>query len=115
MRIQSWLYAAAVGVALTPFAAIADGHGANKALAIEALTETLGKSNADAVDTYFATDYIQHNPMVADGSQGLKDMIAGMQGGTPLKMDTARVIADGDLVAFHSRYEGFGPKPLIAL
>ncbi|MEM1236982.1 MAG: nuclear transport factor 2 family protein [Pseudomonadota bacterium] len=92
----------------------ADGHQSNKELAIEALTETLGKGNVDAVDTYFDPSYIQHNPDVPSGTEALKGLIAGLHESGQFKADFARVIADGDMVAFHGRYEGFGPTPLIA-
>ena len=92
----------------------ADGHQSNKELAIEALTETLGKGNADAVDTYFDPSYIQHNPDVPSGTEALKGLIVGLHESGNFKAEFARVIADGDMVAFHGRYEGFGPKPLIA-
>ena len=92
----------------------ADGHQSNKERAIEALTETLGKGNAEAVDTYFDPSYIQHNPDVPSGTEALKGLIVGLHESGNFKAEFARVIADGDMVAFHGRYEGFGPKPLIA-
>lgn len=93
-----------------PFGAMAD----TKATAIEALSNTLGAGNADVVDQYFGPEYIQHNPMVPNGPDGLKGLIAGLAENPAFKSETFRVIADGDLVAFHNRYEGFGPEPLVA-
>ncbi|MEM9969763.1 MAG: nuclear transport factor 2 family protein [Pseudomonadota bacterium] len=111
MKLTSILTAAAV--CLAPVA-LADTHTDNKALAIEALTETLGKGNVDAVDTYFDPGYIQHNPDVPNGTDALKELITQLHDSGTFKADFARVIADGDMVAFHGRYEGFGPKPMIA-
>lgn len=86
----------------------------NKQIAIEALNATLAASNPDAVDQYFDAGYIQHNPDVPNGSEALKSLITTLGQSGNFKADFARVIADGDMVAFHGRYEGFGPKPMIA-
>lgn len=112
MNIRTLLASAAIVTAL-PMLAIAD-TAENKAFAIEALSATLGAGNADAVDQYFAPDYIQHNPDVPNGTDGLKDMIKMLSASGNFKADFARVIADDDLVVFHGRYEGFGPSPMIA-
>jgi len=93
---------------------LAQSDPAIKQFAIEALTETLVKSNPAAVDTYFSADYIQHNPEVPNGSDALKGLISMLGESGNFKADFARVISDGDLVAFHGRYEGFGPKPMIS-
>lgn len=112
MNIRTLLASAAIVTAL-PMLAIAD-TAENKAFAIEALSATLGAGNADAVDQYFAPGYIQHNPDVPNGTDGLKDMIKMLSASGNFKADFARVIADDDLVVFHGRYEGFGPSPMIA-
>ncbi|MGO4906938.1 nuclear transport factor 2 family protein [Pseudorhodobacter sp. W20_MBD10_FR17] len=107
------LAASAAAVTFVALAAAADTN-TNKTLAIEALGATLGAGNPAAVDQYFAPDYVQHNPDIADGAEPLKGMIGHLAASGAFKADVFRVIADGDLVAFHSRYEGFGPTPMIA-
>ena len=86
----------------------------NKALAVKALNETLVKGNPDAVDTYFGPQYIQHNPGFPNGIEPFKGLVKNLSKSGKFKADFVRVIADGDLVAFHAKYEGFGPKPMIA-
>lgn len=98
--------------ALMPIAALADS-AANKALVLEALENTLLAGNVDAVDQYFAEDYIQHNPMFPDGIDGQKGVVAFLSGTDGFKADYVRVIADDDMVAIHGRYEGFGPTATI--
>ena len=112
MKLKTLIASVAIAVTL-PLSAMAD-TAANKSLAIEALTESLGKSNPAAVDKYFDPGYIQHNPDVPNGSEGLKGLIAMLGQSGNFKADFARVIADDDIVAFHGRYEGFGEKPMIA-
>ncbi|WP_077489919.1 nuclear transport factor 2 family protein [Sinomonas mesophila] len=66
----------------------------------------------DAVDEYWAEDYIQHSTFAADGRDGLKQAIA--QIGDGFSYTPARAIEDGDFVALHGIYTGFGPDPLVA-
>ena len=97
-----------------PSVAVADQTANNKALAIEALSKTLGKVDADNVDKYFTPQYIQHNPDVPDGSAALKGLIGHLAQSGKFKATTIRVLAEGNMVAFHNRYVGFGPEPMIA-
>jgi predicted SnoaL-like aldol condensation-catalyzing enzyme len=57
---------------------------------------------AAAVEKYIGGSYIQHNPMVADGSLPFIDFVNGYVQKFPhLKVDIKRVIAEGDLVVTH--------------
>lgn len=112
MNFKTTLLSAAVA-ALMPIAALAD-TAANKAFVIEAMTKTLLNGNVDAVDTYFAPTYIQHNPDVASGTEAFKGLVGALNQGDGIEAEFVRVIADDDMVAVHARYTGFGPKPMIA-
>ena len=112
MTLKTLLASAALA-SLLPVLAQAD-TAANKATAIEALTATLGKGDIAAVDHFFDPAYIQHNPDIANGTEALKGLITMLHDSGKFKSDTVRVIADGDLVAFQGRYEGFGPTPMVA-
>jgi predicted SnoaL-like aldol condensation-catalyzing enzyme len=107
------LAASATIAALTPLAAQAD-TAANKAFVIEALTETLVNGNVAAVDTYFAPAYIQHNADVPSGTDAFKGLVDMLSNNDAFNVEFVRVIGDGDIVAVHSRYDGFGPEPLVA-
>ncbi len=39
--------------------------------------ETLNTRNVDLFDTFIASDYVNHNPSVAPGLQGVKEFFAG--------------------------------------
>jgi len=66
-------------------------------------TAYLGKPK-EAVEKYVGKDYIQHNPAVANGTQGFIDYFDKMQREYPEKsIKFLRCIAEGDLVALHTR------------
>ena len=108
------LLAAVAASSILPFSALAADNATNKAFVIEALTETLVKGNADAVDTYFDPSYIQHNPDVPNGTDAFKGMVSAVKANGGIQAEIVRAIADDDMVALHVRYTGFGPKPVIA-
>ena len=56
-----------------------------------------------AIDLYVGTEYIQHNPDVANGTQGFIDYFERMQNEYPEKsIEFVRCIAEGDLVSLHT-------------
>lgn len=58
---------------------------------------------AKAIANYVGKEYIQHNPDVADGTQGFIDYFERMQREYPNKsIDFVRCIAEGNLVSLHT-------------
>ena len=56
-----------------------------------------------AVQQFVGEEYIQHNPAVANGTQGFIDYFEQMQQEYPHKSITfVRAIAEGDLVSLHT-------------
>lgn len=53
--------------------------------------------------------YIQHNLAVADGIAGFAALLQALPKGSA-RVNTVRLLQDGDLVAAHTEYEFFGPK-----
>ncbi|WP_417610453.1 ester cyclase [Owenweeksia hongkongensis] len=57
----------------------------------------------EAIEKYVGKEYIQHNPDVANGTQGFIDYFERMQKEYPDKsIEFVRCIAEGDLVALHT-------------
>ncbi|MFJ3233749.1 nuclear transport factor 2 family protein [Streptomyces sp. NPDC086787] len=79
---------------------------------IAAAGELFGDRDPSAVDRWVSAGYRQHSSLVADGPEALRQLVAGLPDG--FRYEGARVIADGDLVALHGTYHGFGPQPLVA-
>jgi predicted SnoaL-like aldol condensation-catalyzing enzyme len=79
---------------------------------LQAAADLFGKKDPSAVDRWVAPDYRQHSSLAADGPEALRALVASL--GDDFRYEGARVIADGDLVALHGIYHGFGPDPLVA-
>ncbi|MFD9699876.1 nuclear transport factor 2 family protein [Lentzea sp. NPDC059081] len=84
----------------------------NKDIVLKATGELFGDRDPSAVDRWVAPDYRQHSSLAADGPEALRGLVTGLPEG--FRYEPARVIADGDLVALHGTYHGFGPQPLVA-
>jgi len=57
-------------------------------------------------------DFIQHNPTIADGLEGVKALVQMLvsQGIPKQKIEFKHIIAEGDIVFLHSRYEMAGKE-----
>lgn len=89
----------------------------NKQFVLDMMRDVFSARPADAVDTYFTEDYIQRNPMLPSGSATIKTFLSrpvAPNAPTPPPSDLHRIIGEGELVATHSTYYNFGPKPMVA-
>ena len=66
--------------------------------------------DTSALDRYFATDFVEHSPLVADGLSGLRELV---QSCPELRHEARRVLHDGDLVTIHGRFVGLDEQPLV--
>jgi predicted SnoaL-like aldol condensation-catalyzing enzyme len=76
---------------------------ANKQLVLDAANMLFVQHKVDqAIDTYFAPTYIQHNAMAASGAEAVRALFKGFYAGNPqATIVIKRALADGDLVAIH--------------
>lgn len=57
----------------------------------------------EAIETYIGSEYIQHNPDVADGTEGFIHYFERMQAAYPDKtIEFVRCIAEGEMVSLHT-------------
>ncbi|MCF8238096.1 MAG: ester cyclase [Saprospiraceae bacterium] len=69
-----------------------------------------------AVEQYVGKEYIQHNPDVANGTQGFIDYFERMQKEYPDKsIAFVRCIAEGDLVALHTHQTWPGDDQFVTM
>ena len=85
----------------------------NKQIALRALKGAFIDRDPSVVERYFASDYIQHNPLIPNGSAAIPGLIASLS--KEFSYEPGMVVADGDYVMAHGRYVGWGPKPMIAV
>jgi predicted SnoaL-like aldol condensation-catalyzing enzyme len=88
----------------------------NKQNAIEFYrTAYLGKPS-EAVEKYVGAEYIQHNPLVANGKQAFIDYFEEMARDYPDKsIEFVRAVAEDDLVALHTHQTWPGNKEYVTM
>jgi predicted SnoaL-like aldol condensation-catalyzing enzyme len=76
---------------------------------VERLFAAVAAGDPSAIDELVAPDYVQHQPGVPPGREGLKQLVAsiGAAGGPPLRV--LHTIAAGDLVVIHAVVPGADP------
>jgi predicted SnoaL-like aldol condensation-catalyzing enzyme len=83
----------------------------NKKMVVEFYQKLFGDKDISVIDQYIAEDYIQHNPIAADGRQAIKDIATKWIANQPkTKVDFQKVAADGDLVFLHIKSKSFSGK-----
>ena len=84
----------------------------NKQIATTAYQRIFGDLDITAVDEYMSKDFIQHNPTIADGPEGVKALVQTLvsQGLPKQKISFKHIVAEGDIVFLHSRYEMAGKE-----
>jgi predicted SnoaL-like aldol condensation-catalyzing enzyme len=102
--------AAAVAVALASSliagpAAGAPAHttAANKALVVYVYDQLFNHANTSVIDKYVRSDYIQHNPTVANGPDALRQLVESLHASNPDSRNVIEhVVAQDDLVLLQS-------------
>ncbi|MER9334201.1 ester cyclase [Mesorhizobium sp. M0293] len=82
----------------------------NEQIVTHAYQRIFGDLDISAVDDYMSKDFVQHNPTIADGPAGVKQLVQMLisQGVDKQKVEFKHVIANGDIVILHTRYEMVG-------
>lgn len=75
---------------------------ANLRLVQRVYAEVLGPIDPGPVDDIFTPDYIQHNPNVTSGAQGLKEMLIRSRKNIPnAEHHVKRILVDGNMAMAH--------------
>lgn len=74
----------------------------NKAIVLRVYDEAFGQGKTEVINELFSEEYIQHNPMVPNGPEGLIGYIEMLKSMDPTPVLAVKhILADGDLVAVH--------------
>ena len=116
LAVATTLPAAHAAGAKAATTASATAHGqaaANKVLVLKAYQALFGDHDLTALDRYWAKDYIQHNPYIADGTEAVKQFVEkiGLLKGPKSQVEFLRVAAEGDLVFLQTRSPKMGDAP----
>jgi predicted SnoaL-like aldol condensation-catalyzing enzyme len=92
----------AIAVYAAPNAGGVSAQELNQQTVIDFYNKAINDKDFDAAKVHFGNRYIQHNPMAADGPEGLKAYIGYLKANKPkLKAEIKRSFADGDYVILH--------------
>lgn len=80
----------------------------NKETAQKAMEELLNQRDLTALDRHFAENYIQHNPAIAEGREGLRVMVPTLP--DTFRYTMLRSFEDGDHVIALAIVSGFLPE-----
>jgi predicted SnoaL-like aldol condensation-catalyzing enzyme len=74
----------------------------NKKIVLDFYDKAINQKDFAAASKHFGNRYVQHNPLAADGPEGLKAFIQVLRDKFPnYKSEFKRVFADGDYVIVH--------------
>jgi predicted SnoaL-like aldol condensation-catalyzing enzyme len=99
------LTALALAFALAAPAALADSaqEEANKKIVLDFYDKAINQKDFAAASVHLGTVYKQHNPLAADGPEGLKAFLEYAKTNlATYKTEFKRVLADGDFVVVHA-------------
>ncbi|KAM0491086.1 hypothetical protein ACHAP8_010975 [Fusarium lateritium] len=82
----------------------------NKHVVTDAYQRIFGDLDASAVDDYISKDFVQHNPIITDGPEGVKQLIQKLvlEGVQKQTIEFKHVVTEGDIVILHTRYDMAG-------
>jgi len=76
---------------------------ANKKMVVEFYEKAINEKDFDAASKFLGPRYTQHNPVGADGPEGLKGFLGFLKSAFPKsRTEIKRVFADGDYVILHA-------------
>lgn len=84
----------------------------NIQLVSDAMDALFVRGEADAIEKYWAKNYVQHNPTIGNGREVLQAFTLENRSEN-FNFEMGSIMAEGDFVAVHSRLTGFSETPLI--
>jgi predicted SnoaL-like aldol condensation-catalyzing enzyme len=97
--LRALLATLVVTIAMPAFAADIE---TNKKIVVDFYEKALNQKDFEAAAKYFGPRYTQHNPLAANGPEGLKALVTLLKEKFPNShSEIKRVVAEGDYVVLH--------------
>jgi predicted SnoaL-like aldol condensation-catalyzing enzyme len=85
----------------------------NKQIVLKAMNELFHKKDTEAIQRYWHEAYVQHNPSMINGHEGLKKLLPFLD--TNFKWQPGIMIEENNIVITHSLVHGWWPVPVIVV
>lgn len=85
----------------------------NKEIVETAVTEVFAQRDLSALDKYFHSGYIQHNPALPNGTEVLRELIPSLP--EDFKYEVGTITENEDIVMVHGRFSNWHGKNYIAV
>ena len=74
----------------------------NREIVLDFLEKAINQADFEEAQIHFGPRYVQHNPMIGDGVEGIRKHMVGLREQFPqLRVEVKRVVAEGGLVVAH--------------
>jgi predicted SnoaL-like aldol condensation-catalyzing enzyme len=89
---------------------------ANKKVVLDFLEKAINQAGFEQAAVHFGQRYVQHNPMIGDGIEGIRKHMNGLHEQFPqLRAEVKRVVAEGDIVVAHVHARRTAADPGLAI
>jgi predicted SnoaL-like aldol condensation-catalyzing enzyme len=78
----------------------------NKKIVLEAFDMLFNRKDVEGAKRFWSPDYIQHNPLIPDGRDGLFEFVGALPASA--RFESQLAISEGDYVMIHGRYSDNG-------
>lgn len=85
----------------------------NKEIVETAVTAVFAQRDLSALDKYFHSGYIQHNPALPNGTEVLRELIPSLP--EDFKYEVGTITENEDIVMVHGRFSNWHGKNYIAV
>lgn len=85
----------------------------NKEIVETAVTAVFAQRDLSALDKYFHSGYIQHNPSLPNGTEVLRELIPGLP--EDFKYEVGTITENEDIVMVHGRFSNWHGKNYITV
>ncbi len=85
----------------------------NKEIILKAMNELFHERDSKAIERYWHESYVQHNPSMESGHEGLKKLLNLLD--SNFKWQPGIIVEENNIVITHSLANGWGPNPVIVV